>query len=91
MAITANSARAETASPHGEPSAYIDINKAISGYAIAMRFSPALGGHYALATRKDDQYAVYLIALPSERWLGDLKDDGYEVFQTITKPAETTP
>lgn len=82
--IHSNTARIETAKPNGEPSAFMDISFAVSDFAAMVRFHPELSGHFVLATRQGDTQSLYLIAVPSERWLGDVKDEGFTVTQTLS-------
>ena len=86
--ITSRNARIETPSTSfkDEHTAYLGVSEGMNGYAAVIRFAPSLGGHYVLATRVNDQHGLFLVAIPGVRWLGDLRDDGYTVIQTLTLP-----
>jgi len=89
MAITTNNARIETASPQqsDEHSAFFDASFEVGGFAAVVRFHPGMNGHFVLATRHGDTSSLYLIGVPSQRWLGDMKDAGYTIIQTLDQPA----
>lgn len=49
------------------------------GVSIAM-----LCGEFYLARRHS---ALHIVAIPSERWIKDLKDDGFEIIQSLNRNA----
>lgn len=79
MKISSSSAQIETDLDteyrHAAMSVYPCMNH--FGVSIAM-----LCGRFYLA-RKDG--GTFVVAIPSERWLKDLKDDGYEVVQSLNR------
>ncbi len=55
------------------------VSPSVNGFVFGILM---LTGEFYLA-RKDG--GNFIVAIPSESWLQDLKDDGYEIVQSLTR------
>jgi hypothetical protein len=81
MTIESNCAQVKV--EDSETFAGVNINRGLSGYAADFSF---WGGKTYVAKRKDDPF-VHVLQVPSERWLQDLKDDGWIIVGELSELA----
>lgn len=84
MKITSNHCRLEGSSTSDKKYAFLDSQTALHGYGVGVCLFTGIGNYY-LCHKKGDQYRIYIIGIPSEEWLQDLKDDGYEIIQELKR------
>ncbi len=77
MTIESNSAQVNV--KDNDSRGGVNINQTLGGYAADMMF---WGGPVYLCRRKDDAF-LRMVMVPSEKWLQDIKDDGYKVIGEI--------
>lgn len=83
MSITTQTARITTYRTLIGEEAIIDVYQVANGTAVAMRLLDVCGGAFYLCVRKDDPNNAYLVAAPSAKWKGDVRDDGFTIIQRI--------
>jgi hypothetical protein len=81
--IRASSATIEGAKPNAdEMRARMDTYPALFGYAAGVRVFPE--SNTVVVAQKGRDIVVF--ALPSQRWLDDLYDDGWKLLYEIRRP-----
>lgn len=79
MTIESNNAQILVRDHDG--SAGVNINRAISGFGADLMF---WGGESYLARREGEPF-VHVLIVPGERWLQDLKDDGWKIVGKLSE------
>lgn len=86
--ITTNNARIEVKAGTGD-NAWADIHSICNGLVETVQFTPEYGGAFFIAHRLNEPKRKALIIAPSEKWAGDITDDGWVIeVQLRTNPIE---
>lgn len=64
--------------------AFADVSRLCSGYAAAIKFTPAYGGGFFLAHRIEDPKYKALVIAPEPKWRGDIENEGWIIEYEIT-------
>ena len=79
MKVTSHSARIEGAAPNKEQAVFMDTVDCIHGYGVGVCIYPEW--FYTVIAKKDGRTAV--ISTPTDRWVQDLRDDGWTILQEL--------
>ena len=79
MNITSRSCAIDTDLDTESRHAAMNVHPCINHFGISIAM---LCGEFYLARRHG---ALHVVAIPSERWLQDLKDDGFEIVQSLNR------
>lgn len=59
--------------------AAMTVHPCVNGFGVGMAM---LCGEFYLCRKNG---GMFIVAIPSERWLQDMKDDGFEIVESLTR------
>lgn len=84
MSIESPRIHAETYRSNDGHSALMNLDSAVAGCGLAFRMvNTGESGAFYLCVRKDNPRDAFIVAVPSAKWKGDMRDDGFTILQRI--------